>query len=211
MAKHGTVVIDPGHGGSSVVGGSSPNNATSPSGVKEKNITLAMAFLIREELRRFADSDGHSLNIILTRETDVNVGLAARGNVAKNNNANLFLSIHCNASENHTARGTETLISPVSDGNTNYAKDKVFAQAIQNAVFNTIKMHDANARDRGVKDQVLAALRRSALGPSVRAGMVELEFIDRPDVDALLNKEPSATAVRRDLSKAIAAALVTAL
>lgn len=210
--KTGTIVIDPGHGGTAVVGGSQPNNATgNPSGVKEKTITLNMAFLIREELRRLASSEGHNLNIILTRETDVNVGLAARGNVARSNNADLFLSIHCNASVNHNARGTETLISPVSDGNTNHVADKSFAQTIQTAVFGAILALDPNARDRGVKDQVLAALRRTATGPNVRSCMVELEFIDFAAADNLLNKEPSATEARGKIAKATAGALVASL
>ena len=118
MAKTGTIVIDPGHGGNLEVGGSSPNNAVSFSGVLEKNITLRMAFLVREQLEHLANSSGHTLNIILTRETDKNFGLAARANVAKVKDADLFLCIHCNGF-NRVARGTETLISPAASGNTN--------------------------------------------------------------------------------------------
>ena len=46
----GTVVIDPGHGGTLEVGGSSANNATSPSGVLEKNMTLRMGLLVRDAI-----------------------------------------------------------------------------------------------------------------------------------------------------------------
>lgn len=214
MAKTGTIVIDPGHGGQWEVEGSSANNAVTPSGVLEKNLTLRIAFLVREELALIAAAEGHNLNIVLTRETDVNLGLAKRARVARDNQADLFLSIHCNASDGHTARGTETLISPANRGNTNHAADKAFAQLIQTAVFNAIKALDPNPlpRDRrGVKDQPLGALRRSNLGPKPRACMVELEFIDVRAVDELLNIGPQATQVRRNIAKAIAATLISAL
>ena len=67
--KKGTIVIDPGHGGNAEVGGSSHNNARSPSGVLEKNLTLRMAFLVRDALQQAATLGGHNIKIILTRET----------------------------------------------------------------------------------------------------------------------------------------------
>ena len=210
MAKTGTIVIDPGHGGQFEVGGSSANNATSASGVLEKNITLRMAFLVREQLKLLATAGGHNLKIILTRETDKNVGLAARANVAKTNNADLFLCIHCNAF-NGTTRGTETLISPVASGNTNHAADKAFAQLIQTAVFKAFLAHDPKAKDREVKDQGLAVLRDASLGTKARGCLVELEFIDVKAVDELLNIGANANQVRQDIAKAIAKALITAL
>ncbi|AYQ33775.1 N-acetylmuramoyl-L-alanine amidase [Runella sp. SP2] len=211
MAKTGTIVIDPGHGGQVEVGDSSANNAISASGVLEKNITLRMAFLVREQLLSIAAAEGHQLIILLTRESDVNLGLAARAKVAKTNKANLFLSIHCNASIGHNARGTETLISPVTDGNTNHLADKAFAQLIQNAVFNTIKSHDVNARDRGVKDQSLGVLKDKHLGTTTRACLVELEFIDVKAVDILLNIGPNSPQVRTNIANAIARTLVESL
>lgn len=211
MAKKGVVVLDPGHGGTMEVGGSSANNAVSPSGVLEKNVVLRAAFLIREELLSAAKQGGHNIKVVLTRESDVNLGLAQRAEFAKTNKANLFLSIHCNASTGHTARGVETLVRPQSAGNTNHADDKKFAQLIQTAVFNTIKKHDANTKDRQVKDQVLGVLRDEHLGPNVRACLVELEFIDVKVVDELLNIGENALVVLRDVARAIAQALIAAL
>ena len=211
MAKTGTIVIDPGHGGQLEVGGSSANNARSPSGVLEKNMTLRMAFLVRQELQGLESDEGHKLNIILTRETDVNLGLDKRANVARDNNADLFLCIHFNASDNHRARGVETLVRPAASGNTNHSADTVFSQQIQIAVYNAILGHDAKTRDRGVKDQLLGVLKRSQLGPTVRAAYLEVEFIDVAEVDTLLNISPSAPQVRQDIAKAIARNLVDAL
>lgn len=210
MGKTGTIVIDPGHGGNLETGGSSPNNAVSPSGVLEKNVTLRMAFLTRDALQREAASGKHTLTVILTREKDENVGLSARAEVAKKAKADLFLSIHCNASEKHNARGVETLIRPVNAGNTNHAADKTFAQTIQTAVVTAIKAHDPGTKDRGVKDQVLGVLKDEHLG-GARACLVELEFIDRPEVDTLLNIGPTAPQVREDLATALARALITSI
>lgn len=209
MAR-GTIVIDPGHGGANEVGGSSPNNATSPSGVLEKNITLRMGFLVRQALEEAAAAGGHQLKVVLTREGDNNLGLADRARVAKRNNANLLLSIHCNASEQHTARGVETLISPQAV-NTNFAADKAYAQKIQRAVFGAIRAHDPNTKNRGVKEQKLGVLNDANLAAQTRACLVELEFIDVSAVDQLLNIGPSSPQVRADIAKAIAAAIIEEL
>jgi len=211
MAKNGTIVLDPGHGGAHETGGSSANNATSASGVLEKNITLRFGFLIREALEELAQVGNHTLKVLLTREGDVNLGLKNRANVAKKAKADLFLSIHCNASDTHKARGVETLVRPQSAGNTNHADDKAFAQKIQDAVFNAIKAHDPKTKDRLVKDQVLGVLKDTDLASKTRACLVELEFIDVKAVDELLNIGPDSLQVRRDVAKAIAGALIDAL
>ena len=208
--KRGTIVIDPGHGGSAEVGGSSPNNATTPSGVLEKNMTLRMGFLVRDALREAAQVGNHTLKILMTREGDVNVGLAKRARLAKDNNADLFLSIHFNASNLHNARGVETLVDR-KPRNTNHAAETAYARLIQKAVFNAVKAHDSRTRDRGVKDQALKVLDDNNLGSTTRGCLVEIEFADRRDTDELLNLNANAPQVRADIAKAIAAALIGAL
>lgn len=210
LAK-GTIVIDPGHGGTLETGGSSANNATTPSGVLEKNMTLWLGLLVRDELKAAASAGNHTIKVVMTRETDKNLGLFERAGIAKSNKAKLFLSIHFNASEAHNARGVETLVRPASAGNTNHAQDNAFAQRIQKAVFTTIKSHDPNTKNRGVKDQILGVLRDKHLGPGVRACLVEIEFIDVVAVDKLLNLNANADEVRSDIAKAIAAACIDQL
>lgn len=210
MGKKGSIVLDPGHGGAVETGGSSANNAVSPSGVLEKNITLRFAFLVRQALADLAKIGNHDLTVTLTREADVNLGLAERSQVAKQKSADLFLSIHCNGF-NHKTRGVETLVRPVSAGNTNHADDKAFADKIQSAVFNAVKAHDIKTRDRKVKDKELGVLRDENLAKKTRACLVELEFIDVKAVDELLNIGPDAWSVRTDIAKAIAGALIDAL
>jgi len=207
-----TVVIDPGHGGTGPkLGGSDANHAVSPSGVKEKNMTLQLGLLVRSALQTAATNGGHTIKIVMTRDTDKNLSLAARANVAKANRADRFLSIHFNGF-NHLARGTETLIRGVTDGNVNHADDKKFANKIQNAAFGVLRSHDPGAKDRGVKDQKLGVLNDVQLGNTTgghcRACMIEVEFIDVAAVDALLNTGPNAATVRGDLARGIANAIL---
>ena len=84
-----TVVIDPGHGGTAKAGGSSPNNATGPNGLLEKDLTLDIG-------RRVATLLGPRANVILTRTGDENRSLSDRARVAHDANAAVFLSIHLN-------------------------------------------------------------------------------------------------------------------
>lgn len=210
MAK-GTVVIDPGHGGALETGGSSANNATTPSGILEKNMTLRFGLLVRDAIKAAATAGGHNIKVVMTRETDKNLGLTARANVAKANDADLFLCIHFNASNAHNARGVETLVRPKSAGNTNHADDTSFAKKIQAGVFGAIKAHDPTTKDRGVKDQVLGVLKDAALGNGVRACLVEVEFVDTKAVDELLNLNPNAPEVRADIAAAMAKACVAEL
>ena len=206
----GTVVIDPGHGGTLEVGGSSANNATSPSGVLEKNMTLRMGLLVREAIDELAAGGRHTIKVVMTRESDVNRGLADRASVAVTSKADLFLSIHFNASEAHNARGVETLVSP-KDRNANHAEDVAFAQRIQTAVFNAIKAHDPKTRDRKVKDQPLAVLNERNLGMNARGCLLEVEFIDVPAVDDLFNLSVGAPTFRKDVATAIARAILAEL
>jgi len=205
MAK-GIVVIDPGHGGSLDAGGSSKNNAVSPSGVLEKNMTLRFAFLVRDALQEAAQIGGHDVKIFLTRDTDSNLGLSERAAVGKSKKADIFLSIHFNGL-NGVVRGTETLISPKAV-NSNHAADKALALRIQKAAFNAIQAHDANAKDRKVKDQKLGVLNEASLGTKARGCLVEIEFIDVVAVDNLLNIGPNSPQVRVDICKAIAGAVL---
>ncbi len=93
-----TVVIDPGHGGrdSGAIGRQS----------EEKEITLAISLKVGEYIREHLPE----VEVIFTRETDVFVPLHERAQIANENNADLFLSIHCNSSSSSRARGTETFV-----------------------------------------------------------------------------------------------------
>lgn len=95
----------------------------------------------------------------------------------------------------------------------NAAEDRGLADRVQAAVFAALARHDAAARDRGVKDnQRLGVLADLSLGNTrerqrTRACLLEVEFIDVPAVDRLLNGD-DADAVRADLAASIAEAIV---
>jgi N-acetylmuramoyl-L-alanine amidase len=212
-----TVVIDPGHGGTVMIGGSSPNNAKSPSGELEKDWTLDFAKRTRAAVLLKAASTGKNVNVILTRETDSNKGLSARANVARNSGAKLFLSIHLNGS-GKKVRGLETLIHPV---NVNLAEDRAFAETVQSHVLNALHQIDPSTKDlpkynRGVKEMVLGVLSDVALGNTTasspcRACLVEVEFMDVVAVDQLFALNSSQAGKTAKNRQRVADALAEAL
>ncbi len=90
------IVIDPGHGGVET-------GATGPTGLREKEVTLDLARRVQRRLQR-----DRNLTIVLTRDVDRLIGLDERTAIANHNRADLFLSIHLNASPRSTATGAET-------------------------------------------------------------------------------------------------------
>jgi N-acetylmuramoyl-L-alanine amidase len=210
----GVVVLDPGHGGTQKIGGSSPNNATSASGVLEKTMTLQLAKLVSDELKAISKRTPESnIAVHMTRTTDTNLGLADRALIASAKRADVFLSIHYNGF-NGQARGTETWILSEGNGNVNAAEDRALAERVQKGMLTALRRHAPGARDRGVKDtQKLGVLKDLHLGNSrtdhpTRACLLEVEFIDVAAVDELLNTGPNAKVVRSDVARAIAEAIV---
>lgn len=90
------IVIDPGHGGHDP-------GAVSPSGTKEKDIVLDIGLNLAEKIREELGIDA-----VLTRSTDVFLELQERTAIANKVGADLFVSIHANASLNRAANGIET-------------------------------------------------------------------------------------------------------
>jgi N-acetylmuramoyl-L-alanine amidase len=199
----GTIVLDPGHGGTQKVGDSSPNNAISATGVKEKKLTLDFCLILRDALQQAAAKKNKQIKVILTRTTDVNVGIQARANVAAQNKANLFLCLHFNGSSDKTLRGLETFFRAAENGNLNLADDTDFANVVNKSLFDSLKSIDANAKNRGVKPDTqsgpgrLGVMNDASLGnknrpDKCRSCYVELEFISNPKVDKLLISGPEA-------------------
>ncbi len=91
------VVLDAGHGGKDF--------GANYYGFIEKNIALNVALKVGKILEKNPD-----VQVIYTRKTDVFVELMERAKIANRANANLFLSIHCNAAPKGEAQGTETFV-----------------------------------------------------------------------------------------------------
>ena len=94
--KQFTVVIDPGHGG--VDPGALGRRS------KEKDINMSVSKLLASMI----DDKYPEVKVIFTRTTDVKIPLVQRADIANKANADLFISIHSNASKSSTANGCET-------------------------------------------------------------------------------------------------------
>lgn len=71
----------------------------------EKNIALAVVLKVGKILER-----NPNIEVIYTRKTDVFIDLVERANIANRADANIFVSIHCNANKNTAADGSETFV-----------------------------------------------------------------------------------------------------
>lgn len=99
MLKIRTVVIDPGHGGNAP-------GCVSRTGLKEKDVTLSVAL----RLGRLIKEEYPEIKVLYTRTDDRSVGLDDRSSFANRNKADLFISIHVNATGSSQARGSETWV-----------------------------------------------------------------------------------------------------
>lgn len=95
------VVLDPGHGGNDF--------GAVYHGYVEKNNALNVALKVGKLLEK-----DPTIQVIYTRKTDVFIELDERANIANRNDANIFVSIHCNANKNLAASGTETYVMGVT-------------------------------------------------------------------------------------------------
>ena len=151
MKKH-TIVIDPGHGGK--------DPGAVYAGYKEKDIVLPIALYLGGFLSNMA-------NCIYTRTADVYVPLRDRVFIANNVKADMFISIHVNASPKHNARGEEIWIYPGS------IKSAKLADSIA-----TFIDEIAPGKFRGVKEGKFYVLRKTKM-PAV---LIEVGFIDNPRI-----------------------------
>lgn len=107
------IVIDPGHGG--IDGG-----AEAPNGAKEKDIVLAFAL----ELQRLLVATGR-FDVALTRNDDTYLRLEDRVALARQNKADLFISVHADTFQDSTVRGASIY---VRDARATDILDKVLAE-----------------------------------------------------------------------------------
>jgi N-acetylmuramoyl-L-alanine amidase len=107
------IIIDAGHGGK--------DSGALGSFSQEKNITLKVACQLGKLIQTYAKD----IQVIYTRQKDEFIALHQRANIANKNNADIFISIHCNASlNNKRARGTETFTMGIKNLGQNLAVTK---------------------------------------------------------------------------------------
>jgi len=91
-------MIDPGHGGKDP-------GAIGPTGLKEKDVVLAIGRRVREKLSRSGEFD-----VRMTRDEDVFIPLEERTAMANKGGVDIFVSLHINASRNRRAEGFSTYV-----------------------------------------------------------------------------------------------------
>lgn len=165
------IMIDPGHGGE--------DNGAAWGHAEEDDTNLIIAFLLRCELEKLG------VNVVMTRERDVAVSLSKRTESANRLMVDLFLSIHCDAFHNITARGMSVHVYPGSEAS------KKVASEIRAAMINSFPDH----KDRGVMESNFHVLRETNM-PAV---LVECEFLSNPETRRFL-REPEN---QLDLARAI--------
>ncbi|MCX7970922.1 MAG: N-acetylmuramoyl-L-alanine amidase [Negativicutes bacterium] len=165
-----TIVLDAGHGGSDP-------GAISPAGIKEADITLAVARKVRKILQ------AAGAKVVMTRDADVDVygrnasgvqELGARVGIANRNRAAVFISIHCNSFRDPSANGMSTYYYPKS------RYDGLLARCVESSLASNIDL-----ADRGVQQAGFYVIKNTRM-PAV---LVELAFISSPVDIRYLNSD----------------------
>ncbi len=195
-----TICLDPGHGGKD------PGNRVA--GREEKAYTLLLAFELRDQLRRLG------FKVSLARSTDTFVDLPDRPDTARRRGADLFVSLHFNATDSgrNQVHGSEVYcLTPAGASSTNargegggagwFAGNRFNAQNFLLA-FQIEKSLTAalSVEDRGVKRARFAVLRDAAM-PAV---LIEGGFMTHP-AESRRIFDP---AYRRQMAQAIASGLL---
>jgi N-acetylmuramoyl-L-alanine amidase len=206
------VVLDPGHGGS--------NSGTRGHGMLEKRLTLAIANQVADRLR------AQGVHVELTRTSDRTLTLRQRIEVADRLPADLFVSIHANASPTRTQRGYETFVltprgvavdgralradtrthRPGVDAEIALVLDDVERGATQwesadlaTRIQRALRERRGREGDRGVRQDAHHVL----LGATMPAVLVEVGFLDHPVEGKELLQAETQAAIADALAEAI--------
>ena len=201
MAGPPVIVIDPGHGGSATEGSlkersnSSSNNAVSPGGLLEKDLTLEFSLILRKAIEARSRNTGDKVEVLLTRETDTNLDFIRRAAICNRPDTACVVSIHFNASGGGKASGSLTMISD-RKRNGNYATDERFARGLASACHAGVSRFLPDSKDRGVitdghlhgglGSNLFFQLARHRNLAAVPKCFLEVEFIDNPMVEKSL-------------------------
>ena len=192
--KIGRIVVDAGHGGHDT-------GTIGPGGLLEKDLTLDVALRLGKLLESRLGAD-----VVYTRDDDTFVPLEERTAIANQQQADLFISIHANSSNDSAARGVETYYlnftsSPdalavaarenaVSDKSVHELQDLVkkialkekieesreFAADVQQQLHSGLAAKAPAIRDRGVKKAPFIVL----IGANMPSILAEISFLSNP-------------------------------
>lgn len=211
------IVVDAGHGGRDP-------GAVGPSGVKEKDVNLAMARITAEALRKQL-----GVKVLLSRDDDSYLDLRERTAYANRVGADLFISLHANASNSRRAYGVETYflnLSKTDDAaavaarengmtveevsnleailfdlmaNAKINESSRLAAEIQQSMIRELSPRYSDIQDKGVKQGPFHVL----LGANMPSALVEAAFISHAREEKRLNSS--------DYQRRVADAIVRAV
>ncbi len=194
-----TIVVDAGHGGKDP-------GALGKGGLREKDVVLKVARQVSAKLRK------KGYTVIMTRDRDVFIPLEERTAIANTKKADLFVSIHVNATVNRKARGIETyylslastpeeqqaaaLENAVSSKqlgelqsilkdilkNSKIKESRHFAGMMQTSMVQGMQKKYSNVKNRGVRKAPFFVL----IGAQMPSILVELGFLSNRDEEKRL-------------------------
>lgn len=176
------VCLDPGHGGYD-------SGAVGPTGIQEKNVTLAMALKTGEILKK------NGIDVVYTRTSDkvswpsiVVQDLQKRCDIANSENVDYFVCIHANSADISSANGQETYYAPGS------AAGQKLAESIQREITKATNLYN-----RGTKTENFYVL----LHTNAPAVLVETGFISNPNEEKLLNSDSFQNTIAQAIANGI--------
>ncbi|MGA1845491.1 N-acetylmuramoyl-L-alanine amidase [Deferribacter abyssi] len=156
-----TIVIDPGHGGK--------DPGCNYYGLKEKDIVLDVGLHLRKLLKK-----NTKLKVLMTRDRDVFIPLEERTAYANKKRADIFVSIHVNASRNRRAKGVETYVLNVTKDKSalevaafeNQATEKSLSdlQGILKDIILNSKLEESLILAKSVQNSLVLHLKENSLG-----------------------------------------------
>ena len=199
----GRIIIDPGHGGKDP-------GAVGRRGLKEKDVNLKIARKLKQSLKkRFKGK------VLLTRERDTFIPLEERTAIANTKGADLFLSIHTNASPNRKARGVETYylnfttdeeaIRLAARENATSPQQMSDLQFILNDLMKTAKTNESVRLAANIQESIISKLRKRyrringngikgapfyvLVGTQMPSVLIEVSFISNSEEEARLKTD----------------------
>jgi N-acetylmuramoyl-L-alanine amidase len=206
------IVIDAGHGGH--------DPGAQSNGINEAELVLDVALRLEKLLR-----DQPGIDVVLTRRTDEFIPLEERTAIANREAADLFLSIHANASRQPAARGIETYFlnfatNPAAEAvaarenatsdrtmgrlpelvktialNNKVVESRELATTVQTSLMRRMRTQNKSLRDLGVKQAPFVVL----IGAQMPSVLAEISFVTNKSEAALL-KQP---AYRQKIAQAL--------
>ena len=202
--KIGRIVIDAGHGGHD-------SGTLGPDGIEEKDVVLDVALRLGKLLH-----DRLGAEVVYTRADDTFIPLETRTAIANKAQADLFISVHANSSQDPSARGVEVYYlnftsdpeamqvasreNAVSSQRVNQLSDLVKKIALKDKIdesrevatdvdaslYAGLRKGNAGLKDRGVKKAPFVVL----IGANMPSILAEISFVTNPD-DAAKLSEPA--------------------